>query len=266
VPAARPRWIVSWAPDAPPTARLLCLAHAGAGASYFRPWTQLLPTVAIGAVRLPGRESRVSEAPVGSMEELVPRLREALEPAVAAFPDTVFVGVCSGALMLFEVVHALARAGAALPAGLVVVSQTAPDEAQRDTARVSDLPLRDVLVAVGDPDPALLEHPELAQMVEPALRADVRVVERYVFAGGPPLPVPIAAIRARDDVRIGLDQLRAWSSYTSATSEVREIEGDHLFAGSEGVRALATAVAEIAASFTRRRGSPSFALPARKRG
>ena len=48
-----------------PRARLLCLPPAGAGAQFFRGWSDALPDgVEVLALRLPGRESRLREAPI----------------------------------------------------------------------------------------------------------------------------------------------------------------------------------------------------------
>ncbi|MEU4180885.1 thioesterase domain-containing protein [Streptomyces sp. NPDC026589] len=98
-------WLVSW--NTPRTARtlLLCLPHPGSGAQQFRHWPESLgPRVALLAVRIPGRESRLQELPATKMNENPGQLI----PAPSARRDLWYLwGHNMGALLSHEVTVAL---------------------------------------------------------------------------------------------------------------------------------------------------------------
>lgn len=76
-------WFTNWrnAADQVGQITLVCLPHAGAGASVYARWATLLPPwIDLVGITLPGRESRISESPLTSMDEVISRLG----PAVSA--------------------------------------------------------------------------------------------------------------------------------------------------------------------------------------
>jgi surfactin synthase thioesterase subunit len=237
------RWLVAWPTSGPVQARVVCLGQAGAGAAAFRDWPALMPGVEVAAVRLPGRENRFVEPPLESLAEVVTALRALL--AGDALPETVLVGICSGALVLFELARALHADGDPLPAGLVAVSQPAPSfAAALRAAPLSELPIRDALERSGYSDAAILESDEMMAVIEPAFRADLRLGEQYEYAPREPLPLPIAAVYSREDASITRDSMAAWASESSQELSLLELErGDHLFATDEGVRLLTATLA-----------------------
>jgi surfactin synthase thioesterase subunit len=94
-------WIVTPRPLNSGT-RLFCFPYAGGGASVFRSWAdnEFLADVEVCAVQLPGRETRITESPVGDLRRLVHMLCEALEPYLDR--PFVFFGHSIGALVSFE--------------------------------------------------------------------------------------------------------------------------------------------------------------------
>src|SRR5688572_1367130 len=60
---------------------LFCFPYAGAGATVFHGWRNALPAnVELRAIRLPGREGRLREAPYTEMTALVATLVDVLRP------------------------------------------------------------------------------------------------------------------------------------------------------------------------------------------
>jgi medium-chain acyl-[acyl-carrier-protein] hydrolase len=67
--------------------RLLCLPHAGAGASVYRTWGKgLLPDVTVCPIQPPGRERRCGQEPFASLDYQSPRLGRKEEPWLSLRP------------------------------------------------------------------------------------------------------------------------------------------------------------------------------------
>src|SRR5262245_59846619 len=77
--------------------RLFCFPNAGGGASVFRGWQEALPFAQVCPVQLPGRETRLGEAPFTRPEPLVQALAEGLRPALAG--PFAFLGHSMGAML-----------------------------------------------------------------------------------------------------------------------------------------------------------------------
>jgi len=211
----RPRW------------RLVCLPHAGAGAGTFSAWSRLLPLDAeLFAVQLAGRGDRVLEEPKDDLQMLIDQLCASLRDYVD-LPYMLF-GHCGGALLAFELGRALAARHAAPPRLLVVSGQAAPDT--QAPAPMHDLPDDRFLArlrALGGLPP-LLDHPELLELLMPALRADMRLAETYRFTGAP-LVSPVLAVAGTADCRVDTAGLNSWTRFTTGHVDVRRIDGDHLY-------------------------------------
>jgi medium-chain acyl-[acyl-carrier-protein] hydrolase len=221
-------WVVRWTQPAQARLRLYCLGRAGAGATPFRPWEELVgPGVELCAVRLPGRENRVREAPLSSAAAVV----EELSPVVADDAETPFAlfGHCFGALVMFELARALRRQGLPPPAALFAGEQIAP--ATVGPPGDGELTRDDVLrrlEKLGGTDAKLLGSEEFLALMEPALRADFRLVDTYAYEPGPPLDTPISVLAAAE--RAEVDALIAWRAETTRAFTLRLLRGDDLLA------------------------------------
>ncbi len=176
-------------------ARLFCLAHAGGGASFFRPWAAALPShIELCAVQLPGREQRFAEPCFEALEPLLDALIPALTP-LFDWPFALF-GHSLGALVAFELARRLEAAGTP-PLGLAASAFRAPHlPAERRLSELPDTEFVAEIAGLGGMPGELLDHPELLETILPALRADFAIAERYRFAPGPKLAVPVAAMAA----------------------------------------------------------------------
>ena len=217
-------WVVRWTQPAQARLRLWCLGRAGAGATPFRPWEELVgPDVELCAVRLPGRENRIREAPLSSTAAVV----EELAPVVAADAETPFAlfGHCFGALVMFELARALRRQDLPSPVALFVGEQIAPATVglPGDGELTRDELLRR-LEALGGTDAKLLRSPEFLALMEPALRADFRLADTYAYEPGPPLDTPITVLAAAEWAEV--DALVAWRAETTRSFTLRLLRGD----------------------------------------
>ncbi len=213
----------------PGATRLFCLPHAGAGASAYRHWPELLaPEVEVLPVQLPGREGRHSESLSRSVFELADALAEPLGDRAGS--EFSLFGHSMGALLGYELAHALTARGRP-PAHLFVSGLGAP---HLPLARppVHDLPdeeLLSVITQLEGTTAEILASPELVQLLLPVFRADLAVCETYQHPGRPPLPVPITALGGRDDRSVSVDRLLAWQSLTSASFRLAVFAGGHFY-------------------------------------
>jgi medium-chain acyl-[acyl-carrier-protein] hydrolase len=209
---------------------LFLLPHAGGGASVFRGWADAFPEwVEVCPVQLPGRENRLREAPF----DRVPPLVEALANALGPWRDRPYAlfGHSVGALIAFELARHAAHTGVQAPVHLFASGRRAPDLPcrQPDLHRLPDGDVIAGLRELGGMPAELLEHTELLQLLLPMLRADLALTETYVATPGAAIGVPITVYTGMEDVRVSLDEARAWERHTTARFRLRTFHGDHFY-------------------------------------
>jgi medium-chain acyl-[acyl-carrier-protein] hydrolase len=230
--------------DAP--VRLLCLPHAGAGASAFRSWGRgLPPTIGLCPVQPPGRERRKAEMP---FSQVVPLVRELASQVVSsvAIPYAIF-GHSTGALASFELAREIRRLGAPGPVHLFIAGRRAPQLPIRrsDLARLSLPELAALLRKLGGTPPDLLADTDVLAMIQPLLAADFEVNENYEFAAQDPLSVPITAFAGTTDSGADVTMMTAWREQTTAEFAIHALAGSHfaIFEHADTVHAaIATAL------------------------
>jgi surfactin synthase thioesterase subunit len=230
VPSERDRWIISDPRVAGAPRRLLCLPYAGGGASIYRGWQERLGDgIEVCAVQLPGRESRLVEEPIASIERVVERLVEVIAEQLDR-PLFVF-GHSMGARIGFELARALRARHARGPQMLLVSGCAAPHLVLR-TQRVHTLPDHELLEEIADMGGTprdILANQDLMELYLPALRADFTVDEVYTFEPGEPLACPIHAFGGLQDQTVNLHELEAWKRHTTAGLELHTFQGGHFF-------------------------------------
>jgi len=221
------------APVARPGAelRLFCLPHAGGGTAAYAALARLVPEpIDVRPVRLPGRETRLREAPYRRVASLVADAVRALEPLFDR-PFALF-GHSLGALLAFELAHRLREEGGPEPVHLFVSGRRAPHvpDPEPPLSLLPDERLVDELRRRYDGIPqAVVETPELLELFLPILRADCELLDTYAYAEREPLQVPISAFTGADDRRVGPDDLAGWARHTSGAFRARVLPGGHFY-------------------------------------
>lgn len=209
--------------------RLLCLPYAGASATIYARWRSRTPDwLEIAPVELPGRGARGDEPPVTDMRTLARRLAVELGPRLHQ-PYALF-GHSLGALLAFELAHALRDAQAPAPLALFAGGSRAPGlrAAAGDVQSLTDAELIERLRSLNGTPRAALESAEIMQCFLPVVRADFLMCDRYEPVTRPALDFPLHVLGgSRDD--IGQDALLAWHAETRSPSSLDMFEGDHFF-------------------------------------
>ena len=208
--------------DAP---RLFCFPHAGGGARQplaLSGWTAI-------PVRLPGRESRLAEAPFERMGPLVAALADNID----AYLDRAFAffGHSMGAAVAFELARELRRRSRPLPTMLISSGARAP-QFRRDHVP-PEPPSREAFVEElrrleGIPAEVLLDA-ALMRGILPALEADATLYRHYIYAEDAPLPMPVRAYGGADDPNVRREHLDGWAEQTTASFAVRVFPGGHFY-------------------------------------
>jgi len=216
----------AWFPNAAAQRpRLFCFPHAGGGSRVpfqVNGWS-------VVPVRLPGRESRLAEAPFERMGPLV----AALAASIEGFLDRpfAFFGHSMGAVVVFELIRELRRRHRPLPRILIASGARAP-QFRRNHVPPPE-PTRDQLIdelrRMGSVPLEVLDDPALLRAILPALEADVALYRNYIYAEDAPLPIPIRAYGGTADTNITRAHLDGWAEQTSASFATRQFPGGHFF-------------------------------------
>jgi surfactin synthase thioesterase subunit len=219
----------AWFPgaDSTPQPRLFWFPHAGGGTATVS--GQALPHFAICPVRLPGRESRLAEAPFERMGALIEALAAAIVPYIAQ--PFAFFGHSMGAAVAFELARLLRRRGQPLPVLLIASAARAPHFRRNHVpspALPDDQLIRELERLQGIPA-EVLDDPALMRAILPALRADASVYRNYLYADDAPLDCPIRAYGGAEDPNVRRDHLEAWALETTASFSVHVFPGGHFY-------------------------------------
>jgi surfactin synthase thioesterase subunit len=209
---------------------LVCLGFAGAGASFFHPWHDLVPPgLRILAPQLPGREWLVDEEPLTDIGATAEALLPDIVAATAGCRVALF-GQCYGALVAFELARRLATVDDVdlvhlFPSGSQSPWERGPDWA----AGVDDEELvRRLRDDIGYHHDALAV-PELRELILPALRADMTSHGNYLVPGTEPLAVPVTALRGRGDPVVSATEAADWARATTGRFALVEFDGAHMY-------------------------------------
>jgi surfactin synthase thioesterase subunit len=213
-----------------PSLRLVCVPHAGAGASAYRDWTQWLPSdVELCAVQLPGREDRRKEAPLGSMAEAAELIVAGLGTLDAR--PTVLFGHSFGALLAFEALRRLEANNAQLPLLFCASGAREPHRVPQDEwlHQLADGPLLKAIDRHGGVPDAIRDAPDFFAAFAPILRSDFFLSENYTPDPEGRVSVPMLVTGGRDDTYVPAARMIAWRDFAAGPFTVRTFPGGHFY-------------------------------------
>jgi surfactin synthase thioesterase subunit len=141
-----------------------------------------------------------------------------------------FFGHSLGALVAYETARLIQRRGGAPPTLLIVSGCAAPHLFQ-SSQRLHELPSGELwqeLARLGGIAPELLQHAELLELLEPAIRADLAVCRAYRCGSETQrLECDVHAFVARSDPRVDEPATRAWQQRVSGAFSLDSLPGGH---------------------------------------
>jgi pyochelin biosynthetic protein PchC len=202
--------------------RLVCFPHAGGSATGFRGWTDSLPPwIELICVQYPGRQDRIGEPYAADIPVLV---AEIVAELPTGRPLALF-GHSLGATVAFEVARALEKGGRTRPVQLFLSAPAAAGALALDIS--TDERLLAEVRRLGGTGVALLEHPELRQMVLPTIRHDLAILAAHEITEGPPLDCPITVLVGESDHTCQVPDGRRWAPRTTGEFDLRVFPGGH---------------------------------------
>jgi surfactin synthase thioesterase subunit len=191
---------------------LYAVGPIGAGAAAWAPVADSLDAgIELRALRLPGREKRFREQGATSVPVQVADLLADIRTEIRAdnLPYA-FVGMCSGAVLAFELAAALE------PGTLVVVNQSCTDNFGDLIRSLDDITVRDWLANVAGLAPDDITD-EAVGMFGATITADIAALKSYTY-GGQVLHARIVVMASGTGTDSGWDRL------TTGTCEVLPLE------------------------------------------
>ncbi|ROP35588.1 thioesterase II family protein [Saccharothrix texasensis] len=210
---------------------LVCLPFAGAGASFFHPWSAHAgDRLVVVPLQLPGRERRIDAEPyrdaLVAADELLPDLERQLD----GLTDVVLFGHSLGAVLAYELAHRV-LAHPDLVLRHLFVSGSPEPHTQRPR-RATGLPDDEFLGRVSEFagfEHEALQDPEMRELILPTLRADVEMHENYRPSTTDRLAAPITSLRGSDDALVTAAEAARWSEVAGAGFEYVEVPGGHMY-------------------------------------
>ncbi|MFJ8228415.1 thioesterase II family protein [Streptomyces sp. NPDC094448] len=227
-PSTNDLWIRRYHPAPDARTRLVCLPHAGGSASYFVPVSRALaPQVEVLAVQYPGRQDRMSEPGIPTIEELADAVTREVLPW-ADRPLALF-GHSMGASLAYEVGLRLEAAGVA-PTGVFVSGRRAPSRFRAETVheRGDDALVAEIKALAGT-NSSLLGDEDVLRMILPAIRNDYKAAEVYNPGPGRELTCPVTALIGDSDPKATVADARAWETHTTGAFDYRVFPGGHFY-------------------------------------
>lgn len=223
-------WIKYPKPNPKAQLRLFCFPYAGGSAQVFRPWPDSLPpTVEVCAIELPGRGTRLKQAPFTRIEPLVEAIALALLPMLDK--PFAFFGHSMGALVSFELARLLRKQGDLQLSHLFISGRYAPQLLAPEPP-IHALPEAEFVEKLrrynGTPS-QVLENAELMELFLPILRADFELLETYVYKNEPAFDFPITAFGGLQDLDASRQELSGWANHTTAAFDLQMFPGNHFF-------------------------------------
>jgi len=229
--------------------RLICIHHAGAGASFFRPWGLTLPpATSLSALQLPGREERRNEPFETSKDVVLEHALLALQPFTSR-PYALF-GHSLGGTLAWELTLRLQALKLPLPKVLGISATRAPSSPMgAPTYQQPDEAFLQRIQTFGGTPGSVVAERELLKWILPRLRADTELHECATVTSDQRADTAIAFFYGTSDPVCDGAEAEKWRTFTTGAFEKHGYTGGHFYLR-ENHRAIVEVLVRLSANRT----------------
>lgn len=208
---------------------LFCLPFAGASVYSYREFSgHFDESINVVPVELPGRGKRISEPLLSNLhnmaDDIFNQIKMNLNVPYAIYGHS--IGSCIGYL----VIRLILDKKLLPPSHLFFSGSTAPSDLKRDRD-VHLLPRKEFIMKLleydGSPE-EVLNDPQMMDIFEPVLRADIKAINTYIYEKSEPFDIPLTAMIGTND-KITYEEALRWQEVSSKKISVKEFSGGHFF-------------------------------------
>lgn len=208
---------------------LVCFPWGGGNASAYFKWKDRIEHANIWALKLPGRELRISEKPLTSAARLIDVITD-LIPANSNLP-LVFYGHSMGGSIAFRTLLELQKKSKQIPV-LLIASGCQPPHIKypNPIANLDDHGILEHIEKIGGlSNRTMITSPEFLRLYLPKIRSDYQLNTSLQLCDPTPLPIVIEIINGHDDPTIELDTLSEWQFHSIHPLSSKIMQGGHFF-------------------------------------
>ncbi|KUH95909.1 thioesterase [Mycobacterium sp. IS-1556] len=213
--------------DRPP---LLIFPHAGAGASWYRKFSEVLcDDFEVIALQYPGRQDRAAEPAPTSLTDIAAGAFAEFQTSEfnRGIPITTF-GHSMGALVSFEFARIAESAGVRVHQ-LTILAAVAPHRiADKPPAPKDEERLLRHLRWLGGAHADVVADPELVALTLPVVKADHRTAEAYSCDPAARIEARISVLGGDQDPIVSMADLHGWRQHSDDV-EITMFDGGHFF-------------------------------------
>lgn len=223
-------WLKPLWGDGSESVLLVCFPFAGGGTSAYRFWSQQLPSrIGVSAVLLPGRETRISEAPTSDINVICDNVIADLLRHYRS-KQLIFFGHSMGCMLAYEIGVRLDRQHHWPIAALIASGRKPPHicgASEFHKASESDF-VREIQRLGGTPE-SLLQDEEMRNILLPVLRSDYALLETYRCMPPKKLNCPVFACFGGADSEMTAAEMQRWKELTHNQCVHRVFDGGHFY-------------------------------------
>jgi surfactin synthase thioesterase subunit len=210
---------------------LLCLTFAGGNKYSYRHLSENAPSnIRIITLEYPGRGSRMNERLISEMGMLVNDLYDQVKE-IADKTRYAIYGHSLGGLTAYLLTLKLLENRHREPEHLFITGTTGPSSTSRAEKKRSLLPkaefIKEIKELGGMPE-EILESEEMLDFLEPILRNDFGVSERYRYQERGALDIPLTIITGSEE-DMEREEILLWQKESNHPVDFRQMPGGHFF-------------------------------------
>jgi len=193
----------------------------------YRRWSELLPEyVEVCPVELPGRGTRFGETAIDRPERLLEELSALRQ--LSDLPMVHFGHSLGG-----RIAFALIRRGVRADAFIAYASRAAQVPQPVIRSSLSKAALVQELRRLGGTPAAVLEDPDILDLLLPVVRADFRILETLPASADDKIECSLTAVAAAEDVEVPRGDMEKWSELAGGSYRFVVTKGGHFSAVSQ---------------------------------